>query len=70
MRDLKLMDNKDFAFNMMSLDEELKEHPENREKIFDSRKKIQEAFKSGSNNKKLERLVREHPDKYKLKDRL
>ncbi len=64
------MDDKDFAFNMMSLDEELKNGSITREEAQNSRKKIQEAFKSGSNNHRLELLTREHPDKYKLKDRI
>ncbi len=64
------MDDKDFAFNMMSLDEELNNGSITQEEAYDSRKKIQEAFKSGSNNRKLERLIREYPDKYKLKERL
>lgn len=70
MREIKLMGKKDFDFNMKSLDQELKDGSITKEEAYDSRNKITEAFKSGDNNKRLEQLKREYPEKYKLVETL
>lgn len=66
MRDLKLMNKKDFDFNMESLAEEVKNGDVTREDAYESKNKITEAFKSGDNNRRIEQLIKENPNKYRI----
>ena len=60
------MNNKDYRFNLESLDRDLKNNTITREDAYDTEKKMTQAFKSGDNNRRLERLVKENPDKYRI----